>query len=108
MYKRQQDYKSYTDRTHITGEAFRSLTEIKEVKHQHLSLIHICVSFLGSSTGWEDKVEMGHGRSMGVEFMAQKTIGKTTGWLAYTLAKSCLLYTSQQCPVLHLINRPVA
>ena len=46
------------------------------------------VSFLGSSTGWEDKVEMGHGRSMGVEFMAQKTIGKTTGWLAYTLAKS--------------------
>ncbi len=42
------------------------------------------VSFLGSSTGWEDKVEMGHGRSMGVEFMAQKTIGKTTGWLAYT------------------------
>jgi hypothetical protein len=31
----EQDYKSYTDRTHITGKAFRSLTEIKEVKHQH-------------------------------------------------------------------------
>lgn len=46
------------------------------------------VSFFGSSTGWENKVEMGKGRSMGIEFMAQKTTGKTTGWIAYTLAKS--------------------
>lgn len=46
------------------------------------------VSFLGSSSGWENKVEMGKGRSMGVEFMVQKTTGKTTGWIAYTLAKS--------------------
>ena len=46
------------------------------------------VSFLGSSSGWENKVEMGKGRSMGIEFMAQKTTGKTTGWMAYTLAKS--------------------
>lgn len=46
------------------------------------------VSFLGSSSGWENKVEMGKGRSMGLEFMVQKTTGKTTGWIAYTLAKS--------------------
>ncbi|MEG0455767.1 MAG: TonB-dependent receptor, partial [Bacteroides sp.] len=46
------------------------------------------VSFLGSSTNWEDKVEMGKGRSMGIEFMAQKLTGKTTGWIAYTLARS--------------------
>lgn len=45
-------------------------------------------SFLGSSLNWEDKVEMGKGRAMGVEFMLQKKVGKTTGWLAYTLAKS--------------------
>lgn len=45
-------------------------------------------SFLGSSQNWETKVEMGKGRAMGIELMAQKTIGKTTGWLAYTLAKS--------------------
>lgn len=45
-------------------------------------------SFFGTSSGWEEKVEMGHGRSMGVEVLAQKTAGKTTGWLAYTLAKS--------------------
>jgi len=43
---------------------------------------------LGSSTGWEDKVEMGDGRSMGLEFLIQKTAGNFTGWLAYTLAKS--------------------
>lgn len=46
------------------------------------------VSFLGSSSGWENKVEMGKGRSMGMEFMVQKATGKTTGWIAYTLAKS--------------------
>lgn len=46
------------------------------------------VSFFGSSTNWEEKVEMGKGRSMGIEFMAQKTLGRTTGWLAYTLAKA--------------------
>lgn len=45
-------------------------------------------SFVGSSQKWEEKVEMGKGRSMGLEFMAQKTIGKTTGWISYTLAKS--------------------
>ncbi|MDL2305794.1 TonB-dependent receptor [Bacteroides sp. OttesenSCG-928-D19] len=44
--------------------------------------------FIGSSSSWEDKVEMGNGRSFGVEFMAQRTVGNTTGWLAYTLAKS--------------------
>ena len=43
---------------------------------------------LGNSMGWEDKVEMGQGRAMGLEFLAQKTKGKLTGWVAYTLAKS--------------------
>ena len=41
-----------------------------------------------SSGGWEDKVEMGRGRAMGLEFFVQKTAGKATSWLAYTLAKS--------------------
>ena len=46
------------------------------------------VSFFGSSTNWEEKVEIGKGRSFGLEMMAQKTLGKTTGWLAYTLSKT--------------------
>lgn len=43
---------------------------------------------IATNTGWETKVEMGEGRAMGLEFFIQKTAGKATGWLAYTLAKS--------------------
>ncbi len=43
---------------------------------------------LGTSDGWENRVEMGRGTAKGVEVLIQKTEGKTTGWLAYTLAKS--------------------
>lgn len=46
------------------------------------------VTFFGTSTNWEEKVDMGEGRSMGLEVMAQKTLGKTTGWIAYTLSKT--------------------
>ncbi len=46
------------------------------------------VSFFGTSTNWEEKVEVGEGRSFGLEFMVQKTLGNTTGWLAYTLSKT--------------------
>lgn len=49
-------------------------------------------SFFGSSTGWEDKVSMGRGWAYGAEFLAQKTIGKTTGWVGYTWAKSERLF----------------
>ncbi len=44
--------------------------------------------FLGSSGGWENKVTMGEGRAIGMEFYIQKTLGKLTGWASYTLAKS--------------------
>jgi hypothetical protein len=49
-------------------------------------------SFLGSSTGWEDKVVKGDGWAYGVEFLAQKTVGKTTGWVGYTWSKSERLF----------------
>jgi hypothetical protein len=49
-------------------------------------------SFIGSSTGWEDKVYMGRGWAYGVEFLAQKSVGKTTGWIGYTWAKSERLF----------------
>ncbi len=45
-------------------------------------------SFFGNSVHWEEKVEVGTGRSFGMELMAQKTMGATTGWLAYTLSKT--------------------
>ena len=49
-------------------------------------------SFFGTSGGWQEKVEMGRGRSFGLEILARKTIGKTTGWLGYTIAKSDRLF----------------
>ncbi len=43
-----------------------------------------------SGTGiWEDKIEMdGTGDSKGLEILLQKTTGKMTGWISYTLSKS--------------------
>ncbi|NDP19671.1 MAG: TonB-dependent receptor plug domain-containing protein [Paludibacter sp.] len=49
-------------------------------------------SFFGSSTGWEDKVSLGRGWAYGVEFLAQKTVGKTTGWVGYTWSKAERLF----------------
>lgn len=44
--------------------------------------------FLGYSRNWENQVEMGKGRAFGVELMAQKTAGRLTGWISYTLSKA--------------------
>jgi hypothetical protein len=49
-------------------------------------------SFFSSGTGWEDKVAIGKGWAYGIEFLAQKTVGKTTGWLGYTWSKSERLF----------------
>lgn len=49
-------------------------------------------SFMGSTTGWEDKVSMGRGWSYGLEFLAQKSYGRYTGWIGYTWAKSERLF----------------
>ena len=46
------------------------------------------VSFLFNSDGWENKVETGRGRAVGLELFVEKTMGKTTGWLGYTLSRS--------------------
>lgn len=57
-------------------------------KMNHILEYQDGVSFFGTSTNWEEKVEMGEGRSLGLELMVQKTVGNTTGWLAYTLSKT--------------------
>lgn len=45
-------------------------------------------SFFGSNKSWEDKVEMGRGWSYGAEVLLQKNVGKTSGWIGYTLSWS--------------------
>lgn len=49
-------------------------------------------SFLGSSQGWEDKVNMGRGWAYGIEFLAQKSIGQFTGWIGYTWSHTDRLF----------------
>lgn len=46
------------------------------------------VAFIAGSRSWEDNAVMGQGRAYGIELFIQKTTGRTTGWLGYTLAKS--------------------
>ena len=45
-------------------------------------------TFLGSSVGWENMVCMGRGHAYGLEFLAQKTVGKFTGWVGYTWSRT--------------------
>ncbi len=45
-------------------------------------------TLMGTFANWEDKVETGMGRIVGLELMVQKTIGNTTGWLSYAWSKS--------------------
>lgn len=45
-------------------------------------------TFLGSSAGWESKVASGRGWSYGVEFLVQKSVGRTTGWVGYTISRT--------------------
>ncbi len=43
-------------------------------------------SFGGTGSGWEAKVEKGRGWAYGAEFMLEKSYGKLTGWIGYTLS----------------------
>ena len=46
------------------------------------------VSYINNSGGWENMVSVGRGWSYGLEFLAQKSIGRTTGSIAYTWSNS--------------------
>ena len=41
-----------------------------------------------AGNNWEEKIAQGRGRAFGIELMAQKTIGHTTGMVSYTWSKS--------------------
>lgn len=44
------------------------------------------------ASGWEDRIAVGSGESRGIELLIEKTGGKTTGSLVYTLSKSNRLF----------------
>lgn len=43
-------------------------------------------SFFSMQGGWEDNLEFGEGNAYGLEFLVRKTVGKTSGWIGYTLS----------------------
>jgi hypothetical protein len=43
-------------------------------------------SFFGNNDDWQNKIEVGRGWSYGTEFLLEKKIGKTSGWIGYTLS----------------------
>ena len=45
-------------------------------------------SYMAGDTDWQNKVAMGRGWSYGIEFMAQRSIGKFNGWIAYTWSRT--------------------
>lgn len=59
---------------------YKNMTNIIEYKDG--------ASFFLSTTGWEDKVSIGDGYSYGIEFLAQRSVGKITGWVGYTWSKT--------------------
>jgi len=44
------------------------------------------------ASGWEDRIAIGSGKSRGIEFLLEKTSGKTTGSIVYTLSRSTRLF----------------
>lgn len=51
-------------------------------------------SFFNLDTDWEKVVTQGNGQSYGAEIFFQKTLGKTTGWIGYTLSWSTRKFDS--------------
>ncbi len=44
--------------------------------------------YFSQNTNWEKKIEIGDGEAYGMEFFVEKKLGKTTGWIGYTLSWS--------------------
>jgi len=59
---------------------YKRFTNLLDYKDGH--------SFLPSFTPWDEKLANGTGRGYGMELMARKQTGKTTGWVGYTLSWS--------------------
>ncbi len=43
-------------------------------------------SVLFSNTNWENRIAQGIGTAYGIELMARKSVGNTSGWIGYTLS----------------------
>ncbi len=80
-------YASFTKIT-LTVEGFlKTMQNVISYKDGHGSY-DIIKSYLQKDQIWEQSIEQGNAMSKGVEFFLEKTSGKFTGWLSYTLSTS--------------------
>ena len=83
----------------VAGGLFYSLSGIAdfsvEAYYKHMNnLIEYKdgATFFGSSENWEHLVVAGEGWSYGVEVLAQREIGRLTGWVGYTWSRTMRLF----------------
>jgi len=70
-----------TDKIDVSIEGFyKNMNNLIEYKEG--------ASYFSTGDKWENKIEIGKGWSWGAEFLIKKDIGKTTGWIGYTLSWS--------------------
>jgi hypothetical protein len=75
--------------THVRGEGLWEISVEGYYKRmRNLIEYQAGASFLNTGGNWEDKVTVGEGWSYGGEVFVQKTHGRTTGWLGYTLSRA--------------------
>jgi len=83
----------------VAGGVFYSLSGIAdfsvEAYYKHMdNLIEYKdgATFFGSSENWENLVVAGEGWSYGIELLAQREIGRLTGWIGYTWSRTMRLF----------------
>lgn len=83
----------------VAGGVFYSLSGVADFSvegyYKHMdNLIEYKdgATFFGSSENWERLVVAGSGWSYGVELLAQREIGRLTGWVGYTWSRTMRLF----------------
>lgn len=74
--------------SHSIGDQFELTIEAYDKQMRGLIEYKEGASFSGANTDWQDNIEIGKGRSYGVELFLQKKKGSTTGWIGYTLSRT--------------------
>jgi hypothetical protein len=67
-------------------KGFELALEVYYKRMQNLIEYQDGASFLGNANDWQNLVTTGRGWSYGAELMVEKKVGKTSGWIGYTLS----------------------
>ncbi len=65
---------------------FRASTEAYYKVMNNLLEYKDGASYFGTTESWEELIEVGNGNSYGLEVLLERTTGKLTGWIGYTLS----------------------